>query len=95
MTEKPGWQNATARIRCDEQGRFPSHIGPVSLNQISVSRAPVCPGETTPRAIIIIHETNCSMSVAGGEALVTRVFSKVIQKKSIEIQSVKFKGHVY
>lgn len=64
MTEKSGWQSATARIRCDEQGRFPSHIGPVSLNQISVSRVTVRPGETTKRAVII-QETRCSMSMYG------------------------------
>lgn len=73
MTEKPGWQSATAGIRGDEQGRFPSHIGAVSPNQISVSRVTVCPGEATKRTIIIFQEINCSMSMAGG-GLVRRVF---------------------
>jgi len=95
MTEKPGWQRATARIRCDEQGRFLSRIGPVSLNQISVSRVTARPGETTKRALIIIQETNCSTSTAGGEGLVRIVFYKVLQKKCIDIHSVKIKGCVY
>lgn len=94
MTEKPGWQSATARIRCDERGRFPSHIGPVSLNQISVSRVAVCPGETTKRAIIIIQERNSSMSTAGGKGLVRIVFWNVLHTKCSDIQSVEFKCRV-
>lgn len=74
MTQEPGWQNATAGIRCDEQGRFPSHIGAVSPNQISVSRVTVCPGEATKRTIVIFQEINCSVSMAGEGGLVRRVF---------------------
>lgn len=66
---------------CDEQGRFPSHTEPVSLNQICLSRVSLQPGETPKRAATAIHG-NCSMS---GEGLIRAE----LQKKQIDIRRLK------